>query len=145
MLQRKLFLSIPHSFSKLYIFSAKDAPLCGGVMNEKFNTILDNSQFLSIKYAVRQIYPSVVKEVHKSDVKLILTGQTFNKDLTFCFSKICILIKSALTVFLQINGTSLHKYLCTSLTPSYSTYEKRQVMLYNCTNQQFSISFRTKF
>jgi hypothetical protein len=120
----KTFLSIPHSTSKLYIFSAKDAPLCGGGMNEKFNTLLDNTKLLSIKCAVRQIYPSVVKEVHKSDVKLILPGQTFNKDLTLCFSNIYILIKSALAVFVLINDTSLRKYLYISLTPSYSTYEK---------------------
>jgi hypothetical protein len=103
----KTFLSISHSSSKLYIFSAKDASLCGGGMNENINTLLDNTQFLSIKCAVRQIYPLVVKEVHKSDVKLILPGQKFNKGLTFCFSNICILIKSALAVFLLINGTSL--------------------------------------
>jgi hypothetical protein len=93
-------------------------------MNEKLNTLLDNTQLLSIKCVVRQIYPSVVKEVHKSDIKLILPVQTFNKGLTFCFSNICILIKSALAVFLLINGTSLHKYLSISLTLPYSTYEK---------------------
>jgi hypothetical protein len=46
---KKTFLSIPYSSSKLHIFLAKDAPLCGGGMNEKLNTLLDNTQFLSIK------------------------------------------------------------------------------------------------
>jgi hypothetical protein len=55
-------------------------------MNKKFNTLLDNTKFFfSTKCAIRYIYPSVVKEVHKSDVKLILPEQTFNKDLTFLF------------------------------------------------------------
>jgi hypothetical protein len=45
----KTFLSTPHSSSKQHIFSAKDAPLCGGGMNEKLNTLLDNAQFLSMK------------------------------------------------------------------------------------------------
>jgi hypothetical protein len=39
----KTFLSIPYSSSKLYIFSAKDAPLYGGDINEKLNTLLDNT------------------------------------------------------------------------------------------------------
>jgi hypothetical protein len=120
----KTFLSIPHYCSKLYIFLAKDAPLCGRGMNEKLNTFLDNTQFLSIKCAVRQIYLSVVKKVHISDVKLILPVQTFNKDLTFCFFNKCILTKSALTIFVEINDTSLRKYLFIYLIPSYSTNEK---------------------
>ena len=119
--KEKILLSIPHSWSKLYIFWAKDTLLCGGGMNEKLNTLLDNTKFLSIKCAVRQIYSSVFKEVHKLNVKLILPIQIFNKDLIFCFSNKCILIKSALIVFLEINGTYLCKYLVISLIPSYST------------------------
>jgi hypothetical protein len=98
-------------------------------MNEMFNTLLCNTQSLSIKCAVRQIYPSVFKEVYISDVKLILPGQTFNKDLTFCFSNKYILTKSALAVFLEINGTSLWQYLIIFLIPSYSTNEKGNLCL----------------
>ena len=70
----KILFSIPQSCSKLYIFVDKDIPLCGGGMNEKFNTLLINTQSLLIKCAVRHLYLSVVKEVHKSDVKQILLG-----------------------------------------------------------------------
>jgi hypothetical protein len=39
----KTFLSITHSCSKLSILLTKDVPLCGGTMNEKLNTLLDNT------------------------------------------------------------------------------------------------------
>jgi hypothetical protein len=73
---------------------------------------------------VRHIYPSVVKEVHKSDVKQILPGQPFNINLTFCFSLIFKFFKSAFRVFLEIKGASGCKYFIISLQPSYSTNRK---------------------
>jgi hypothetical protein len=93
-------------------------------INEKFNTLLCKTQPLSTKCVVRHIYPSVVKEVHESDVKQIFPGQTFNIDLTICFSLRYILCKSTLAVFLQICVTSLRKYCIVSSKPSYSTYQK---------------------
>ena len=106
----KIFLSIPHSCNKCNTISDKALPLCGGGINEKFSTLFINTQSLLIKCAVRHIYPSVVKEVHKSDVKQILPGQILNIDLTFSFSLKYIFTKSALTVFLEIKGTSPRKY-----------------------------------
>jgi hypothetical protein len=47
---------ISHSSSILYVFSHKDIPLCGGGMNEKFNTILVKTQSLSIKCVVRHTH-----------------------------------------------------------------------------------------
>jgi hypothetical protein len=52
----KILFSIPHSCSKLYIFSDKDKQLCGGGINEKFNSLLVNTQYLLIKCAVRHIW-----------------------------------------------------------------------------------------
>jgi hypothetical protein len=98
-------------------------------MNEKFNTILVKTQFLSIKCVVRYIYPSVVKEVHKSDIKQILPGQPFNINLTCCFSLICKFFKSALRAFLEISGASGYKYFIISLMPSYSTNRKGKLCL----------------
>jgi hypothetical protein len=72
-------------------------------MKEKFNTIFCKIQLVSIKCVVRHIYPSVVKELHKSDVKEILPLQRLNIALSFCFSLAYILHKSALTVFLDIS------------------------------------------
>jgi hypothetical protein len=108
-------------------------------MNEKFNTLLVKTQFLSIKCAVRHIYPSVVKEVHKSDVKQILPGQPFNINLTFCFSLICKFFKSALKVFLEIRGASGYKYFIISLMPSYSTNQKgKSCLITEATNNSLN-------
>jgi hypothetical protein len=106
----KIFLSNPHSYNKFNIISDKALPLCGGGINENFNTLLINTQSLLIKCAVRHIYPSNVKEVYKSDVKQILPEQTLNINLIISFSLRYIFTKSALTVFLEINGTSPRKY-----------------------------------
>jgi hypothetical protein len=106
----KIFLSIPHSCSKLYVISDKDIPLCGRGINENFNTLLVNTQSLLLKCAVRHIYPLVVKEVYKSDVKQILPRQTLNIDLIISFSLKYIFTKFALTIFLEINGISPCKY-----------------------------------
>jgi hypothetical protein len=70
------------------------------------------------------MYPSIIKEVHKSVIKEILPREQFNITLSFCFSLAYILVKSALIVFLNISCAPLHKYCIDSLTPSYSTYQK---------------------
>jgi hypothetical protein len=132
-------VSIPHSCSILYVFLHKDIPLCGENMNEKINTLLLKTQFLSIKCVVRHIYPSVVKEVHKSNVKQIFPRQTFNIDLTFCFSLKCKFLNLALGVFLEISGASECKYFIISFIPSYSTNQKgKSCLITEATNNSLN-------